>query len=256
VPGWCHDQLVRLAYLDESSTKTHYFIGALVVDESAAVAIHLGLDGVARAAGNAMPGAPDPLELHAYPMFHFKGEWAAFIPTPRAGIAVYNQAVKVIARTGVHFLNRGVTNLAAIQRRDADPCPPHSIALQHTLERLDRLGAQLGEQILVICDDISDPNLHRASLRSYQLHGTPGYRSSRLPHILDTVHFAPSKHSRLLQAVDLVTFMHQRRFINANAREMRIWNGMHQRLATAGCLMASSGVWHAPTHEGPARSGA
>lgn len=237
---------MRLAYLDESSTTTHYFIGALIVDETAAVAIRASLDEVARSAAHAMPQMPEILELHAYPMFHFKEEWAAFAPTPRAGISVYNQAVKAIAREGVRFLSRGVTNLAAIQTRYTDPWPPHRIALQHTLERLDRFGAQLGEQILVICDDISDPNLHRAHLRSYQLHGTPGYRSSRLPHILDTVHFAPSKHSRLLQAVDLLTFMHQRRFLGVGGpRETRVWDGMHQRLVDAQCLMASSGVWEA-----------
>lgn len=38
-----------------------------------------------------------------------------------------------------------------------------------------------------------------------------GHRSSRLTRVIDTIHFAPSHHSRLLQTSDLVTFLHRRR---------------------------------------------
>ncbi|BAL85333.1 hypothetical protein AMIS_1130 [Actinoplanes missouriensis 431] len=50
----------------------------------------------------------------------------------------------------------------------------------------------------------------RADLHGYLRYGTHGYRGRRLTRIVDTMHFAPSSASRLVQAIDLVVFLYRR----------------------------------------------
>jgi hypothetical protein len=66
-----------------------------------------------------------------------------------------------------------------------------------------------------------------------------GYRSWRIERVVDTLHFAPSSESRLLQAVDLIAFLYHRiattkagadmRQVRANRRlwariERKVWH--------------------------------
>ena len=62
----------------------------------------------------------------------------------------------------------------------------------------------------MITDDIDAPNDHRRDLRHFQRYSTPGYKSRKITRIVDTMHFAPSHASRLLQVVDMVSFLHYR----------------------------------------------
>jgi hypothetical protein len=120
--------------------------------------------------------------------------------------------------------------------RYSTPWPEHEVVLQHMLERLDEFGQQLGEQILVIADEIDDPNRHRANLHDFRITGTPGYRSSQLLNILDTLHFVPSQHSRLIQAADLVAFLRRRRttVVETNPKQAqaieRLWGHVAGRV--------------------------
>jgi hypothetical protein len=201
---------VRLAYIDESYTSDFYFIGAVVVDDTSAPALERTLDDVAERARKAyLPHAAEPLELHGHPLFHGAKEWGPIKNQIRALISVYEQAMQAIGGQDVHIFLRGL-DCARHRARYVNPWPEHQVVLQHMLERLDEFGQQLGEQILVIADEIGDPNRHRANLHGFRITGTPGYRSSQLPNILDTLHFVPSQHSRLIQAADLVTFLHRR----------------------------------------------
>lgn len=202
---------VRLAYVDESFTSDHYFIGAVVVDDRSAPALERALDVVAeRARVTYLPHLADPLELHGHPMFHGKKEWEPIKTQVRALIGVYDQAIRAIGESEARIFLRGLDRVRHRQRY-LNPWPEHEVVLQHLLERLDEYGRGLDEQILVIADEIADPNRHRTNLQRFRATGTPGYRSSHLANILDTLHFAPSSHSRLIQAADLVTFLHRRR---------------------------------------------
>jgi hypothetical protein len=148
---------------------------------------------------------------------------------------VYEQAMRAIGDQDLHIFLRGL-DCKRHRARYMRPWPEHTIVLQHMLERLDEFGQELGEQVLVIADDIDDPERHRANLHDFRLTGTPGYRSSRLPNILDTLHFAPSRHSRLIQAADLVTFLHRRRttITETNPRQAqaidRLWGHVAGRV--------------------------
>jgi hypothetical protein len=116
--------------------------------------------------------------------------------------------MRAIGEHPVEIYLRGI-NTARQKARYRNPHPPHDVVLQHLLERLDE---NIPEPVLVIADEVHDHDRtrHRANLRSFRQSGTPGYRSSYLPRILDTLHYADSRHSRLVQAADLVTFMYVR----------------------------------------------
>jgi Protein of unknown function (DUF3800) len=227
---------VRLAYIDESYTQEFYFLGAVVVDEVSAPALEKALDAVSEKARAAyLPHVSAPLELHGYPMFQGGEDWAPIKRQVRALISVYEQAMIAIGSQDVAIFLRGL-DCVRHRARYSNPWPEHSVVLQYMLERLNDYGRSLGEQVLVIADDIDDPDRHRANLREFRLAGTPGYRSSQLPNILDTLHFAPSKHSRLIQAADLVTFLHRRRttVVESDPRQRqaleRLWSHVAPRV--------------------------
>lgn len=82
--------------------------------------------------------------------------------------------------------------------------------LAHLLERIDDCALEQDQLALVIADEVSEQDNYRHDLWSYQRSGTWGYRSSKLIRIVDTIHFAPSSASRLVQAADLIAYMARR----------------------------------------------
>jgi hypothetical protein len=198
---------VLLAYVDESYTASRYYIAAVVIPAEQAVPLTRSLDEVVRAAVG--HGAVWGAELHGHDIFHGKQDWEGLESKPRARIGVYNQAFQALADHDVRIFISGVAVDLLHQRYDA-PDPPHSIALTFLLERIDEYAARVDELVLVIADEVNGQDEHRRSLWSYQRSGTWGYRARRLERIVDTIHFAPSSSSRLVQAADLVAFFYRR----------------------------------------------
>ncbi|MEG3614330.1 DUF3800 domain-containing protein [Isoptericola haloaureus] len=95
--------------------------------------------------------------------------------------------------------------------RYVDPHPPHDVVLGHLLESINDVAHANDQKAVVVADEVHAAERHRTNFRHYRRSGTPGYQSSRLPQVIDTIHFGPSEHSRLLQAVDLATFIYRRR---------------------------------------------
>jgi hypothetical protein len=213
----------------------------VVAHDVSAPALERDLKRIARTAWTEhLPGTAWPLELNGYPMFHLEAEWEPLKARPRAAIAVYNQAMRAIGAQDVAVFLEGLDCTPG----EGLPCPPHQLVLQRLLERLYVFAGTVGEPVLVICDEVEEPSRQLSSQHShyrdllvgYREEGTPGDRCSTLPHILDTVHFAPSRHSRLLQAADLVAFLHRRRVTvtetdprSAQALD-RLWNHLAPRI--------------------------
>lgn len=93
----------------------------------------------------------------------------------------------------------------------------------------------------MIADEINGANEHRRSLWEYQRTPTGGYRSRVLTRIIDTLHFAPSTASRLVQAADLIAFLYGRmqsgadtdvRAVKAN---QDLWNIVAGKVHNAHC---------------------
>ncbi|MEV6707827.1 DUF3800 domain-containing protein [Micromonospora wenchangensis] len=196
-----------LCYVDESCTARVYWIGALLVPDTVAIPLSEALDRVMVDAAKTY-GVPADAELHGYEIFHGRRAWSG-VP-PRARIAVYRSAMEAIGTPGeVAIILRGVQR-EGLSRRYPNPRPAHEVVLSHLLERVDGYAASKAEYALVIADEVPDQAGHRADLGRYRVSGTGGYRSRRLTRIVDTLHFAPSHVSRLVQAADLVTYLFQR----------------------------------------------
>lgn len=201
-----------LAYVDESYNRDFYYMAALLVPEPSLQPLATALDGVAAKAAASFAGVPAGCELHGYELFHGKAGWAALNRMPRARIAVYRDALAAIAAQPVHLLIRGVDRARLAARYGERADHPHSVVLGHLVERIDECAAAHGELALVIADELAqdDQRQHRDDVWTYRTSGTYGYRGHRLTRIVDTLHFAPSRASRLVQAADLVAFLARR----------------------------------------------
>jgi hypothetical protein len=197
---------VLLAYLDESYSDDWYYMAALLCDGTGAQAITAALDEVIVKAVKSH-GVAEDAELHGYELFQGEGWWQGL--PPRARIGVYNDAFEAIGQHARAIILRGVHS-AGLRQRYPTPEPPHSVVLLHLLERIDDCAERHGEHILVIADEVGEQAKHRSDMAMYRKSGTWGYRARKLTQIVDTLHFAPSSASRLVQAIDLVTFLYRR----------------------------------------------
>lgn len=221
-----------LAYVDESYDDDWYTMVALLVDGPGAVALTGELDQVTAAAATAY-GVTSSAELHGYDIFHASGAWSG-VPV-RARIGVFDDVVEAIAAQNVRVIARAM-DLVGQRVRYRSPDPPHSVVLQHLLERVDECATGLGEYALVIADEVDGQAKHRADLSTYRDIGTTGYRQRKLTRIVDTLHFAPSHASRLVQAADVIAFLYRRVFTRretderARRRKIAMWNRLRARV--------------------------
>ncbi|MEG8034989.1 DUF3800 domain-containing protein [Sphingomonas sp. LR61] len=131
---------------------------------------------------------------------------------PRVRVKVFLDVVEAVVASGATVLLRGARLEQLRRYQDTrgfrDRHTPEQVAFQHLLQRVDRRAGDLEMHALVIADERSDRDRHRERFAVYQAYGTPGtYMQTRLERLLDTVHFAPSHYSRMLQVADLVAFV-------------------------------------------------
>jgi hypothetical protein len=203
---------VLLTYVDESYDADHYWMVALLVSEQHLRPLGNALDSVVRKASESYPVA-DTAELHGHALVQARDDWTRMgnkgSNMIRARIGVYADALKAIAAHDVRIIVRGL-GIQALRAADVTGCRPHEIVLRHLLEQIDQQVHGEDQLALVIADEIDGADDHRQHFRDYQQEGTGGTLSSTLPRIVDTIHFAPSKASRLLQAADLIAYLHRR----------------------------------------------
>ncbi|MFC0862432.1 DUF3800 domain-containing protein [Sphaerimonospora cavernae] len=220
-----------LAYVDESYTRDRYYMAALLVPDHQAVSLARALDEVVVEASRVY-GITPSAELHGTDLLHGNRDWEPIKKMPRARIGVYHAAFQAIADHEVAIILRGVCS-DLLRRRYATPYPPHQHVLAHLLERVDDYAKAVDQHVLVIADEVGQQGEYRQDLRTYQTVGTNGWRARRLEQIVDTLHFTPSHSSRLIQAADLLAFLHHR--IQAVApqdeRAMRANEALWQRIA-------------------------
>lgn len=195
-----------LSYVDESYSQDWYYMAALLCDGPGAQALTSALDEIIDRAIRTH-GVTENAELHGYELYQGEGWWAG-IP-PRVRIGVYNdvfEAVRIYSRA---IILRGL-HRAGQRLRYAVVDPPHSVVLLHLLEQIDEYAQRQHEHVLVIADEVGEQAKHRNDLALYRRSGTWGYKSRKLTQVVDTLHFAPSHASRLLQAIDLIVYLYRR----------------------------------------------
>lgn len=195
-----------LSYVDESYSQDWYFMAALLCDGPGAQALTSALDDVIVRAVRAH-GVTEDAELHGYELYQGEGWWKEL--PPRVRISIYNEVFEAVSQHCRAVILRGL-HRAGQRRRYTVVDPAHSIVLLHLLEQIDDFARRRDEHVLVIADEVGEQAKHRSELAMYRRLGTWGYKSRKLTQVVDTLHFAPSHASRLLQAVDLIVFLHRR----------------------------------------------
>jgi hypothetical protein len=196
-------------YIDESYNDDEFWVTGLVVPESEAIALETALDRVVADAASAY-GVSPRAELHGNHLMSGKGEWAPLHGLPRARISVLANAITAIANTaGIRAFSNGLDR-AGLKRRYPNPLPERQVLIGYLAQRCHGLLGN-GEVLALFVDDNPTQAGIRAHVRDFKNRNTwSSYNPQPLKNILDTVYFAPSCDSRLLQAADLVSYLHLR----------------------------------------------
>ncbi|MGW5240668.1 DUF3800 domain-containing protein [Monashia sp. NPDC004114] len=230
-----------LTYVDESYTKERYFIAATLVDERQARSLTRTLDRIVADTASAHDDLSPDAELHGYDLVAGKGDWAPLASRVRARIGVYNKAVQAVADHEVKVVVRSVDIPGLDARHPHGHDHPHSIVMTHLVERVDEHAESRNERALLIADEVDDQDQYRRDLWHYQRSRTWGYRSRQITRIVDSLHFAPSHASRLLQTADLVAYLARRRATHketdarAKHANERLWARLEPTIVHDGC---------------------
>ncbi|MFD4763384.1 DUF3800 domain-containing protein [Streptomyces sp. NPDC058439] len=255
--------MVLLTYVDESYDRDHYWMVALVVAEKHLRPLHRALDAVVAKAADHYP-VDRRAELHGHALVQARDDWTRMgnkgHNMVRARIGVYADAMKAIGAHDVRVIVRGLDLRASGVRRTDGALPPHEVVLRQLLEQICEHVQVRDELALVIADEIDGADDHRRHFRDYQLAGTGGSVSNTLPWLVDTIHFAPSKASRLLQAADLIAYLHRRLVSGqdgdprARRANEKLWSYVAPRVAHQHCWLPgqSTGPLVEPAPTNPA----
>ena len=201
---------VLLTYLDESYTSARYFIAGLLVPDTEARSLTAALDNVVEEAGHEHGRIPATAELHAHHIVSGLAAWKKLKPNVPARIAVYGAAIQAIADHDVTIIIRSVDIIGLGKRYPDGHDHPHSVVLTHLVERVDEYAGSVDQNALLIANEVDEQASYRRDLWRYQRDATWGYRSRQITRVVDTLHFAPSSSSRLVQAADLIAFLTRR----------------------------------------------
>lgn len=198
------------AFIDESYIKGHvYLVTAVVATDAQVRSIHQRLDDVMWRTHRAH-GVDPGTELHGQLLFQRVGIWKCFRDMPAAAHATYRSALAQVAASGARVFVRGVRE-DRLLKRYSDPLPPHSVALQHLLERINDYALSVGERVTVTADEVQDSAHHDERVASWAAWGTPGFKPSKLTEIDLPILWQPSHEDRCLQAADLASYIYLRK---------------------------------------------
>ena len=235
-----------LCFVDESFKGDFYGFAAIIADEHATKGLTEALNKIVHQAAVDF-GVPRKSEIHGYPLFHGEDDWKDV--GARARVRVFTQVVDAIAEADVTILLRAVSRGRLLDRQSYTNYPvnfpPEQVCFQHILQRADRVARAAHTHALMIADERGDRDRHRERFAMYQTQGTPGvYMQTKLDRLLDTVHFAPSHHSRMIQAADMLAFVYRRvrTVTETDARAEAAMGKIWEKLVSSGKLH-DVGTW-------------
>lgn len=211
---------MNLVYIDESAKeKEVYLFGGLVVDEKQCAAISKRLDGLAKKVfadyrqkwidSSYEVMTSDSIEFHAAKIAQGLDYWRVVDRSYRLEVVLAG-VLKILQSEGVHFFINGI-NIPLLKKRYSNPYPPRDLALAHLLGSVQK---HTEGKLLALADDHYTKKTCRLRIESIRHYAKPGYcrRGEVLTNYLDTVFFGDSLNSRLIQAVDIVTYLYCRRW--------------------------------------------
>lgn len=204
---------MKLIYLDEAGNtgskadpdQPIHMIGSLIVDQAHVRFIEVRLNELAercrtliRAAGR--PEPTDPIEFHGADLFGGKGLFKPISPAARIALC---EDIVAACRDG-----KAVFGHCAVDKMKLWGGHPHMRCFQFTLERLQDHLSSKDELGLLIADEHRELEEEIIQNLAFSKEFTTGWgqRPTAIKNIIDTVHFVKSKHNRLVQACDVLTY--------------------------------------------------
>nr|WP_246418926.1 DUF3800 domain-containing protein [Micrococcus cohnii] len=198
--------------MDESEQHRadRYYVGALVVDAEQVRSIDRSLDKLHEQLRADHPSAvPTELEFHGHAMFQGEEGWSGVDPGTRAWAS--QKAVELICSHEPWFGFQGVDTEGLRHRPGWEDQEPYLVVSGQLFNRIHRRSRLVSGGLMVIADEHhlrEDSRLRYQRMRSESV---KGLTDGKLGQLLDTIYFGPSNRSRLLQAVDVLTYFEQRR---------------------------------------------
>lgn len=248
----CHDQRVFFTYVDESFNRDRFDLGALLVSPEAARDLSKALDEVAKKAQRSYGMASTP-ELHGYEIFHAEGEWSPLKPLVRARVGLFDEIIDLICKHNLALLVQPISKHGLHARYGTRAKPREQVAWEFLLQQIDdwakgeTFGSGAPTVTLVIADQIDEHEERRRDLEQFRASGTSSsYKRTNLDTLIDTLHFAPSHHSRLIQAIDCALFVvHRHETVKAgDPRSLAAVGRWYDLLYSSGNLRSKM-VWPA-----------
>lgn len=198
---------VLFAFIDESYTKDRYYVAALVISVDDITQLSEVIKASATYARGF--GVPFGTEFHGHRIMSGRDGWESIRNKHRAAGQIYGHVLAGLAKLPAKVFIEGV-DIARLNARYSYPDPPHLVCLRHVLEDVNNYAGTKSEDVIVICDQVTDQDSHARRFGIYQRIGTGGFRASKLGRI-EQMMFADSADSPGLQAVDLAVYLFRRR---------------------------------------------
>lgn len=236
------------ARLDHPVETIHWLV-ALAVDESLVRSLDREFHHVASL--HFGPELASAAEFEVKGSDLFGGRRFASKLSPQERLDCYGQLLALLAPHHAKVFVRGISKPRHAQRaiqRGYKPEHPYFLGFQYLVEAIDTWLASLpGEQLgLMVADQQQEIDRRMVHQFNQWAHlGTPsGYRARILTRLLPALHYVRSADSRLVQLVDLVAFLRNRRTKCAipavDASDLAVqslWN------SHCGPLVVSDRVW-------------
>lgn len=199
-----------VAYFDESYTQELFFLGCAIAEEHSWERVDQRLiqllDRQIQEHGLAAEA-----ELHAHEILGGAGKWKPLRGKHREANYIVKHALTILHEENVKFVFRGI-DVKRLNARYKYPYPPHAIALQHTLERVNEHAKRTGQQepVLLYADIVDTKTELQNQFAGYQQRSTGGYRPSNLEHLAPHIKFLDSRLAPGLQAIDIGVYLYRR----------------------------------------------
>ena len=198
---------MHLLYYDEVKynppTQPCFWLGAICVDADDIPSVEDAVNDVSEYAFGSRLLAKET-EFHGKEISGGRGNFKGREFTDRLEILTRLLAIiehKKVKRLYIRIIPGNITH---------SPTPPEEIAFMYLIEQADSLFKSL-DSVGMLFGDYDEPFVGPsvASLSRYRAGGTHWVRGRNIENIIDTVHFARSHHSRMIQLADVFLFCMQ-----------------------------------------------
>lgn len=195
-----------LAYIDESSNDLEYFVTSLLIKDTELLNLGNSINSLRKDISQEYQLNKN-IEFHGFDILNGINDWRSLKQNYVAQIDIYNRVMRCILAHDVRIYVKGIEIASFSRKYGLDKKIMHNAALIWNLEKIQNKARQSDDAVLAIADEVGKASsFYRANLRFHQEFETFGWEPAVLDRIADTIHFAPSKESSLIQAVDMIAY--------------------------------------------------